>query len=878
VDAGRARGYDHRMLDQFSPSSPIVQRTTARGLTLLAMESRAAPVVAIQVWVGVGSADETEAEAGLAHVHEHMLFKGTLKDGVVRRGVGQIASEIEAAGGEINAWTSYDQTVYHVVIARDFFDAGLDVLADAVQHSAFDKDELARELEVILEEIKRSDDSPGSRVSKALFGEAFVAHPYRRPVIGYRDVVAGFGRDDVLRFFDAHYRADRLTVVVVGDIDAELALDKVERAFADATRGARPLLPRPTEAAQNGLRARGLVDDVEESHLAVGFRGTSLLDARTPALDVLGVVLGQGDSSRLTRAIKREKRLANEVYAYSYTPKDPGLFTVGASLHHEKLDDVLAALGHELRRVQDGVSPQEIEKAKAILASEATYQKETVEGLARKLGTWQLLTGNPGFDREYHALVQRVGVDDVVEAARSVFRVDEASVVALVPRAEEARVRDDDLKARAHEALRPRVRRTSHVRERIVKETVRGARVIVERDPTNPIVAVRAAWLGGLRAEDATTSGWTHLCAELAPKGTKSRSAIEIAEYLDRTAGGLDGFAGRNSFGLRQTVLTPHLQSGLELFFDVFNNVAFADEELARQQEHTLEDLRARADNPAGLAFDRFHQALWLSHPYRRDILGTPETVKAATSTSLQEFWRARARARDAVLCFVGDVDPDRIFAFVDESLPDDTGVAPPAPAEEDAPSSPRVARMVRDRAQAHLVTGVRGLRLHDEDRTALELLVAALSGQGGRLFLELRDRQSLCYSVAAYAVDGIEPGAFSIYMGTSPDKVDRALAGIDAIWQALVDDGLTAAEIARAQRYLQGSHAIGLQRTGARATTMSLNELYGLSHLHHQKHLERLAAVTVDDVRRVARRVLSGARVTAVVGPAGTGGPAATT
>jgi zinc protease len=228
-------------------------------------------------------------------------------------------------------------------------------------------------------------------------------------------------------------------------------------------------------------------------------------------------------------------------------------------------------------------------------------------------------------------------------------------------------------------------------------------------------------------------------------------------------------------------------------------------------------------------------------------------------------------------LCFVGDVDVDRIFSFVDEALRTDDAALPPQPPPEPEPDAQRIARLVRDRAQAHLVTGVRGLTLHDDDRFALELLVAALSGQGGRLFLELRDKQSLCYSVAAHAVDGLEPGSFSIYMGTSPDKVDRALEGIDRIWRTIVDDGLTDVEIARAQRYLQGSHAIGLQRTGSRAMTMLLNELYGLGHLHHREHQRRLAAVTGDDIRRVARRVLTRARVTAIVGPDGTGGPAAT-
>ena len=171
----------------------------------------------------------------------------------------------------------------------------------------------------------------------------------------------------------------------------------------------------------------------------------------------------------------------------------------------------------------------------------------------------------------------------------------------------------------------------------------------------------------------------------------------------------------------------------------------------------------------------------------------------------------------------------------------------------------------------------MRGLTLKDADRYALEAMVATLSGQGGRLFLELRDQQSLCYSVAAYAVDGLEPGSFSVYMGTSPDKVERALDGINIILQKLVDDGVPEGELMRAQRYLNGSHAIGLQRTGARATTMALNELYGLGHLNHLEHQKKLAAVTVDDVKRVAKKVLTRTRITAIVGPEGTSGPIAT-
>ena len=174
------------------------------GLTVVLEQQRQAPVVAFQVWVKVGSADETPEEVGLAHLHEHMLFKGT-----GRRGLGEIARSIEAHGGEINAWTSFDQTVYHVVMASRHAWQGLDVLADAVRNSSFDAGELSREIEVVCEEIKRSLDVPSRRASKALFGEAFKTHPYGRPVIGFEANVRSHTRERVLSFYGKHYQPGR---------------------------------------------------------------------------------------------------------------------------------------------------------------------------------------------------------------------------------------------------------------------------------------------------------------------------------------------------------------------------------------------------------------------------------------------------------------------------------------------------------------------------------------------------------------------------------------------------------------------------------------------------------------------------------------------
>ena len=172
-------------------------------------------MVELQIWAGVGSADERPGEEGLAHFHEHMLFKGTK-----RRGVGEVAGDIEGLGGHINAYTSFDSTVYHATLPSSAWREGLEVLTDAVRNSIFDVEEIAREREVVLEEIRRSDDTPGHVLGELAFGACYRGHPYGLPILGPASNVAGFDREQVRKFFQRWYTPDNLTVVAIGDFDA----------------------------------------------------------------------------------------------------------------------------------------------------------------------------------------------------------------------------------------------------------------------------------------------------------------------------------------------------------------------------------------------------------------------------------------------------------------------------------------------------------------------------------------------------------------------------------------------------------------------------------------------------------------------------------
>ncbi|MCJ7662746.1 MAG: insulinase family protein, partial [Desulfobacterales bacterium] len=303
----------------------LVRSTLENGMRVVLLEDHSAPVCAFQVWVEVGSADESSSEAGISHLIEHMIFKGTNESRA-----GELAGTIERYGGRINAYTSYENTVYHVVITSRYQEKGLKVLADAVQHPVFDSRELAREKEVVIEEIRMGEDDPENLLHRSLFKESFRRHPYGRPIIGYAAQVGGFSRERVLNYYRTWYRPRNMVFVGVGDFTTPQLLSRLKELFASPARPL-PVRRRPQEQPQGAFRSLVTQKAIKERYFALGFHIPSIRDKDTVALDLLAVCLGQGESSRLLKELRLRQGLVSSIYAYAFTPKDPGLFVIGGA-------------------------------------------------------------------------------------------------------------------------------------------------------------------------------------------------------------------------------------------------------------------------------------------------------------------------------------------------------------------------------------------------------------------------------------------------------------------------------------------------------------------------------------------------------------------
>jgi zinc protease len=850
-------GYDRRALSQRS----VVCEQLPNGLTVVLHETDTAPVAEFQIWARAGSADETDDERGLAHFHEHMLFKGT-----ERRGLGAIAGEVEGAGGRINAYTSHDVTVYHATTPADAFDVGIDVLCDAVLHSTFDPDEIGREIEVVLEEIRRSDDSPGSVLSNAVFDTAFAEHPYRHPILGSRESVASFDRKRVRRFYEHWYAPDNLVAIAVGQFDRAHVLDALRRAFdgrapSGARRGRRP------EPPQRELRTAVLARSFERAAVEIAYPGVALSHPDAPYLDLISFLLGNCESSRLVRAVKERDGLVDRIDAWSYTPLDPGTTAIDFDTDASRVAAALEATVAEVERLRaHPVSADELEKARINFLASEHFERESVAGLAAKLGSFLVSGGGLAAEARYLEAVRTATPHDLLRVARSWWRPEALTVGVLLPEAE----RDAVDGAAIRSAIAGGVERAARVTaapavrsrepELVSYALPGGAELHVVPRRNVPVVAARAALRGGLLAENAATAGLTAFLTSMWLRGTESHSAAGFARAVESRAADIDVFAGRSSFGVTLEAPSAAIEPALDLFSEVLIEPAFDPAEFERERAETLAAIERREDRLGQRAFQLLAEQLYLEHPYRLPLLGTADVIAKLDPDAVLAHHERLVRARNLVIAVAGDVDPDAIAQGIATRLAalDSSAFAAPSPPLEPPPREIRRGELIKDRAQAHLVIGFRGVSVDDDDRFALEVISQLLAGQSGRLFLELRDKQGLAYSVTATSVEGVAPGYFAVYIATAPEKLEAARAGLLDQLTRLLDAAPGETELEAARRHLVGNFAIDRQRNAVHAAQASLHALYGLGAAASRAYPERIRAIRGSDVLRVAQRIIA--------------------
>jgi zinc protease len=822
------------------PPSSAQKWILPNGLTIIVQEDHSAPVASVQAWCATGSIYEDQhLGAGLSHILEHMLFKGTKT-----RSTNQIAQKVQDVGGYINAYTSFDRTVFWIDVPKDGVATALDVLADAMMNSTLPPEEYQKEQEVIRREFAMGMDDPDRMAGLLLFATAYQRHPYRFPVIGDIEIYNQLRQEQVMQYYKTRYVPNNLTFIVAGDVDAEKVRQQLTELFkAYPEKSLKPVFI-PAEPPQLGRREGHQEFPTELTHLSLAWHIPEVTNPHVPALDLLSTILGEGRSSRLYRRVREEAGLVFRIAAFSYTPGDPGLFGIDATLDPKKreaAEQLALQIVDEVKRA--GVTAEELAKAKKITLSHQLANLTTVRGQASDIGTNWLLTRNLNFSRDYLDAVQKVTLDDIKRVAANYLIDNNLTVISLNPKG-----------SLAAKAEGPKAATAAEVQK---FELSNGLRLLVREDRRLPLVAMGAVFRGGLLAETPQTNGITRLMAKVLLKGTKTRTAEQIANQIEAVGGAMASDAGNNSFNLSLEVTKPDVKLGVELLSDVLLNATMPAKAIAREKEIQIAAIQQEEEQLTTVARNIMRQALFPQHPYALRSNGSVESIQRLTQKDLLEFRDRYVAGKNGIIFVFGDVNAAEVKQLFEQALGRmKPGALALTDAEPSAPlSKPETVEDRKDKAQSVIMVGFRGASLSSPDRYPLELIEEASSDLGSRFFIRIREQMGLAYYVGANQMQGLVPGLFAFYLGTDPQKIEPVKTALLDEVRKLANDGLTSEELGRAKKKVVGQQEIENQSDDVFGYHCALDELYGLGFDYYKRLEHDVDAVTLDDIKRVAAK-----------------------
>ncbi len=826
--------------------APALPPNTARlhtldnGLEVILAEDHAHPVASVQLWVKAGSLHEEKwTGAGLAHLVEHMMFKGTGK-----RGASQIAQDIQSLGGQVNAYTTYNRTVYWIDGMADQVDGYLEILADMARGSRFDAGELVREQEVIRREFAMDHDDPQSAVQHLLQASAFRVHPMRHPVIGHLEIFNQAGPGDVVGYHARHYVPNNCFLVVAGGVATASVLESVEKYFGSWERKPYEPVVLPGEPEQIARRSARREFPTDIARLSLGWHIPGDSHPDKAALDVLAFLLGGGRSSRLNMEVRERLGVAHYVGAGTWSALERGLIIVEAEADAADLEPAEEAIARVLAEIRSrGPKPDELNKALRMTLAYALRVRGTTKGLASVLaGSW-LAVGDLDHDLAYLERVKSLTVDDLADAARKYIVEERGTRVSLHPEGTLAKRAKNGVTA-GRDAVRKFV-------------LSNGLTLLVKRDPRLPLVSVRAQFLAGVPVETEADAGVTQVAAQWLAKGTARRNDGEIAALLEDRGGSLMAGGDAHRLHAGAEVMLGDEGLALDLISDILLAPSFPAEHLPKIQKRQQAAIREELEDPLTVALRRARREIFAGLPYERTALGTQESVAGLSGERCREAWRRAVQARNGVISIFGDVEADRIHEQVERYfgavVPGEKSTAGFAPMR--VTSKPSRLDLTLDKEQAVLVLGFPTVGLQDAAAPALTMIDEACSDMGSRLFNRIREEQGLAYFVGAQAFHALGAGAFYFYVGCDPAKLDHVEEELRKEVADLAANGLRDDELRRARTTWKASWLRAQQGNGVMADSTGWDELNGFGHEHYLRLPSIMEAVGGAEIRREAAR-----------------------
>jgi zinc protease len=857
------------------------------GLTLIVYERKDLPLVSISTHVKTGYLDEPDRLRGIAHVVEHMFFKGT-----ARRGVGAMAKETKGLGGSLNAGTFYEYTHYYTLLPFEHFRQGLDIQADALQNPVFAEEELKREVQVILQEARRKADTPEAFALEKLYEAAFEVSPIRRWRIGDESTLLPLSRKEVVDFYQRWYVPSNIVLVVCGNVDKRFVLDEVVKKYGNMSPAKVEATAIPAEPVQKQLRYRQLGGDIAEAKLFLGFSMPAAFTPQWYAGQVLNAVLTEGDSSILNRQLREEKGWVSSVGSAPLDLQHQSYLALQFSLDPSRLDNVELALWTELERIKAGaLDDQDIDRAKNLLERNLYLDREELTSFGLELARYEAVSNHREW-RESVRKLRAVTREQVIQVAKTYLTLPRCTVLEYLPKGARPRtataenlmafleqrlpnaVKEAELIAGPAETpendkkvktVRPAARATSQAQissawvESALTEykLLRGPEVMVKESRALPLISIGVFFPGGRLFESRINNGITELMLRTSAKGALKMSSAPILSVFERNGARIETRVEADFFGYVLTGLKAGFEKNLDALFEAIQQPQFEEPQIEKEKALLRAEASRLTDSQVLYSRQLLKQALYGDHPYGLPPLGTAESLARISRTDLHDWHAQFVQKAIPVIVITGDTEGSELVARLSGYIstagaePIDLKMALPVKSHD----RPNEKTESRERGQSATSVGFLTLGASEPETRVLTVVVNMVSGLGGRFFEQIREKQALAYTVSAAYEPTTLGGYFMAYVATSPEN--RKL-GVDALreqFKRLAAEPATEEEVKRGKNFSSGLWRMRLQRRNLQVLEFARLKIAGLGLDEIQNYSSQYDFVAPALVREVAKK-----------------------
>lgn len=822
----------------------IRQKRLSNKLNTLFINSPGSTSASVQIWFRAGSALEKKSDRGIAHFLEHMFFKGTKK-----RPGALIAREVESFGGEINAFTSFDYTCYYINAPVTKIKNSVEILLDMVSNPRFAKEDIIPERDVVFEEYRRSIDNPSQFNFFQMQKNSFTKG-YGHPILGTEKNIKSFNRSQLIQFRKNFYNNGNALFVVSGDLKNEKSIIKTIEKFK---------LPDgpASKFGKFQLKKNSTINihkkEVNQASIVLSFESAKYLTHESATEDLAINCLAFGDISPLYRELITDTSIATSTSGSTMFFSDGGIHIIKLMFPLENLENLIEKFKQTLTKVmEEGFKKEEVERIRNQYISSKIYEKETIESFSFSLGHGFAQNGNIHCEDSFLDEIKNASIKGINHALRDIFTRN-SHINIQVPQAIEntdqilkkIEVLQKDLQkmtSKKKSENKTKTKKSNYDPNVQVYDVTKGVKLVYRHNNMSPTFVFHSYIKGGLSHETEKNNGIYNLLSRLILNGHKDKEYNQLKLELETKSSYLNGYSGKNAYGITMHGLSEHFESLSEDYFKCLLSPSIPDQYLVLEKELINRQLEMQKEDPVKQCFKKLNSLVFNEHPYSLEMTGTTESIQKTSRQDILDIHKERLDNAEIVFTYCGNLTFETVLNELNQYFEKFD------PRKENVKNRNSVRPIKNEhvsihfeREQTHIFIGKDAYKNGTTEDLYLKMITSYLSGQSSELFVDVRDRKGLCYAVQPLHHSALEAGYWGIYIGAGKDKVDQAIEAILSIIKNLKMNGLSKSEFNRVKKMIEGSNLLNVQTNDDYANFYSIPVLHGLGLDYQHKSFEKI-------------------------------------